>query len=38
MPIPEIAEEVGYSSVSFFYKKFNEIYQQTPKEYRDSNQ
>lgn len=34
LPIPDIAEEVGYSSVSFFYKKFNEIFSQTPKEYR----
>lgn len=37
MPIPDIAEEVGYSSVSFFYKKFNEIFLQTPKEYREQN-
>jgi AraC family transcriptional regulator, melibiose operon regulatory protein len=36
LPIPVIAEEVGYSSVSFFYKKFNEIFFQTPKEYRES--
>lgn len=35
LPIPDIAEEVGYSSLSFFYKKFNEIFFQTPKEYRD---
>ena len=35
LPIPDIAEEVGYSSVSFFYKKFNEVYFQTPKEYRE---
>ena len=35
LPIPDIAEEVGYSSVSFFYKKFNEVYLQTPKEYRE---
>ncbi|MED4225887.1 AraC family transcriptional regulator [Neobacillus cucumis] len=35
LPIPDIAEEVGYSSLSFFYKKFNEVYFQTPKEYRD---
>jgi YesN/AraC family two-component response regulator len=34
LPIPDIAEEVGYSSVSFFYKKFNEIFHQTPKEFR----
>lgn len=36
LPIPYIAEEVGYSSVSFFYKKFNEVYFMTPKEYRDN--
>jgi AraC family transcriptional regulator, melibiose operon regulatory protein len=36
LPIPDIAEEVGYSSISFFYKKFNEVYSQTPKEYRDN--
>ncbi|KKI89310.1 hypothetical protein WQ54_25850 [Bacillus sp. SA1-12] len=35
-PIPEIAEEVGYSSLSFFYKKFKEIFLQTPKEYREN--
>lgn len=35
LPIPDISEEVGYSSVSFFYKKFNEVYSQTPKEYRE---
>ncbi|MEW9050804.1 MAG: AraC family transcriptional regulator [Neobacillus sp.] len=34
LPIPEIAEEVGYSSVSFFYKKFNDLFLQTPKDYR----
>ncbi|PLS02859.1 AraC family transcriptional regulator [Neobacillus cucumis] len=36
LPIPDISEEVGYSSLSFFYKKFNEVYFQTPKEYRDN--
>jgi AraC family transcriptional regulator, melibiose operon regulatory protein len=35
LPIPDIADEVGYSSVSFFYKKFNDIFHQTPKEYRE---
>ncbi|MEH7073460.1 AraC family transcriptional regulator [Neobacillus drentensis] len=35
LSIPDISEEVGYSSLSFFYKKFNEVYLQTPKEYRD---
>jgi AraC family transcriptional regulator, melibiose operon regulatory protein len=37
LPIPDIAEEVGYSSVSFFYKKFNDVFCQTPKEYRDNH-
>jgi AraC family transcriptional regulator, melibiose operon regulatory protein len=37
LSIPDIAEEVGYSSVSFFYKKFNEVFEQTPKEYRDNH-
>lgn len=36
LPIPDIAEEVGYSSVSFFYKKFNDVFSKTPKEYRDN--
>lgn len=36
LPIPDIAEEVGYSSLSFFYKKFNDVFSQTPKEYRDN--
>ncbi|OLS42200.1 AraC family transcriptional regulator [Bacillus sp. MRMR6] len=36
LPIPDIAEEVGYSSVSFFYKKFNEVFDQTPKAYREN--
>jgi YesN/AraC family two-component response regulator len=34
LSIPDIAEEVGYSSVSFFYKKFNEIFSVTPREFR----
>ncbi|WP_404900539.1 helix-turn-helix domain-containing protein [Priestia filamentosa] len=36
-PIHEIAEEIGYSSLSFFYKKFKEIFFQTPKEYRNQH-
>jgi AraC-like DNA-binding protein len=36
MAISEIAEEVGYSSLSFFYKKFYEVFRQTPKEYREN--
>ncbi|MFB3168178.1 helix-turn-helix domain-containing protein [Neobacillus sp. 179-C4.2 HS] len=36
LPIPDIAEEVGYTSVSFFYKKFNDFFHQTPKEFREN--
>lgn len=34
LPIPEIADEVGYSSVTFFYKKFKQIFNMTPSDYR----
>lgn len=34
LPIPDIAHEVGYSSVTFFYKKFNLIFDMTPSDYR----
>ncbi|OLS33519.1 AraC family transcriptional regulator [Bacillus sp. MRMR6] len=34
LPIPEIAEEVGYSSVTFFYKKFKELFNETPHNYK----
>ncbi len=34
MPIPAIAEQVGYSSVSFFHKKFKERFGTTPSHYR----
>jgi AraC family transcriptional regulator, melibiose operon regulatory protein len=37
LPIPEIAEEVGYSSVTFFYKKFKELYHDTPFSYREKH-
>lgn len=37
MPIPDIAEEVGYSSLTFFYKKFKELYLETPHCYREAN-
>ncbi|MDQ0972051.1 AraC-like DNA-binding protein/mannose-6-phosphate isomerase-like protein (cupin superfamily) [Neobacillus niacini] len=37
LPIPEIAEEVGYSSVTFFYKKFRDLYHDTPYSYREKN-
>ncbi|AEI42198.1 AraC family transcriptional regulator [Paenibacillus mucilaginosus] len=35
MPITDIAEEVGYSSMSFFHKKFKEVFGETPSEYRN---
>ncbi|WP_322906626.1 AraC family transcriptional regulator [Paenibacillus campi] len=34
MPIPAIAEEVGYASASFFHKKFKERFGATPSSYR----
>ncbi|WNS45341.1 AraC family transcriptional regulator [Paenibacillus sp. MMS20-IR301] len=37
LPVPDIAEQVGYSSLTFFYKKFKEIYKVTPSEYREAN-
>ncbi len=37
IPIPEIADEVGYSSVTFFYKKFKQIFNMTPSDYRKQN-
>lgn len=33
-PIYEIAEEVGYENLGFFYKKFKDTYDVTPQEYR----
>ncbi|MEH7491415.1 AraC family transcriptional regulator [Neobacillus niacini] len=35
LSIPEIAEEVGYSSLTFFYKKFKELYKVTPNKFRE---
>ncbi len=37
LPIPQIAEEVGYSSVTFFYKKFKELFQETPYSYKEKH-
>ena len=34
MPIYEIASEIGYQNLSFFYKKFKDYYGITPNEYR----
>lgn len=34
LSIPEIVEEIGYSSVTFFYKKFKELYGVTPHQYK----
>ncbi|WP_261380578.1 helix-turn-helix domain-containing protein [Neobacillus bataviensis] len=37
LPIPEIAQEVGYSSVTFFYKKFKELFNETPHWYKEKH-
>jgi AraC family transcriptional regulator, melibiose operon regulatory protein len=37
LPIPQIAEEVGYSSVTFFYKKFKELFHETPYSYKEKH-
>lgn len=34
-PIYEIAQEIGYNNLGFFYDKFKELYQMTPMEYRE---
>lgn len=34
MPIYEIAHEVGYENLGFFYRKFRSIYSMNPNEYR----
>lgn len=36
-PIDEIARKSGYQNLTFFYKKFKEIYHCSPKEYRDQH-
>lgn len=38
LPIPEIAQEVGYSSVTFFYKKFKSLFHETPHQYKEKQQ
>lgn len=35
LKVEEIAEKVGFSNVSYFYRVFKEIYGVTPKEYRE---
>lgn len=35
-PIYEIAQEIGYNNLGFFYEKFRDLYQMTPMEYRES--
>ena len=34
MPVCEIAHDVGYNNLGFFYKKFQELYGVSPQEYR----
>ena len=36
MPITEIAEELGFYDLSYFYKVFEEHCSLSPKKYRDS--
>ena len=36
LTITEVSHQVGYENVNFFYRKFYEYYQCTPKEYRRS--
>lgn len=33
--VTEVANEVGYENISFFYKKFKEYFGCSPKEYRE---
>lgn len=36
-PVTEIAHNIGYENISFFYKKFYQKYHCTPKEYKQKN-
>lgn len=36
MPIYEIALEVGFSNLGFFYKRFKDTFNKSPQEYRDN--
>lgn len=38
LPVNEVSSEVGYSNITFFYRKFREETNQTPAEYRKKNQ
>lgn len=38
MSVTEIADYVGYKNMSYFYKKFLEKYNCTPKEYKNKFQ
>lgn len=37
MPIYEIANEIGYQNLNFFYKKFENYFGVTPNEFREKN-
>lgn len=37
MPIYEIANEIGYQNLNFFYKKFEKYFGVTPNEFREKN-
>ncbi|WP_086347839.1 AraC family transcriptional regulator [Candidatus Enterococcus clewellii] len=34
LPIEKIIQQAGYRNINFFYKKFQDIYHESPKEYR----
>ncbi|MBE7719437.1 MAG: helix-turn-helix domain-containing protein [Lacrimispora celerecrescens] len=36
LPIDDLSHEVGYNNLSFFYKKFSELFGFKPGEYRKS--
>ena len=38
IPVADVANMAGYENVSFFYKKFEEKYGNSPKEYRSNYQ
>jgi len=35
LPIEEVSHQIGYNNLGFFYQKFNKLYGQSPKEYRE---
>jgi YesN/AraC family two-component response regulator len=37
MPVTEIANDIGYENVNFFYRKFKETYRCTPGDFRNNS-